>query len=137
MGISELRQRRAAIQHKIRENPTVITRLMYPMPDDGFGGQIPDPFGTPTEEMLTVRLSHETGLSVPKAGPVPAGESTNLQRFILADYQTVITEGELFEAIGKSWRVGAVDPLYASGGIIGYQAPLVEAADLPEGEVET
>lgn len=130
---AELTQRRKAIQNKIKENPTAIITYSKPMVDDWMGGLVEDPFGTPVaEDTRYVRISHEQGMTVPKNGPVPAGISTNLQRFILSDYQTVITEGETFEAIGKEWRIGPVDPLYASGGIIGYQAPLMEAADLDE-----
>ena len=129
---AELTQRRKAIQQKIKENPTAIISYTKPMVDDGMGGMIEDPFGDPVAaDTRYVRLSHEMS-SVPKNGTVPAGVSTNLQRFILSDFQTVITEGETFEAIGKEWRVGPVDTLYASGGIIGYQAPLMEAADFDE-----
>jgi len=135
---AELTQRRKAIQQKIKENPTAIITYSKSMIDDGMGGLIEDPYGTPVpDDTRYVRLSHEQGMSVPKQGTVPAGVSTNLQRFILSDYQTVITEGETFEAIGKEWRIGPVDPLYASGGIIGYQAPLMEAADLDDAEAET
>jgi len=135
---AELTQRRKAIQDKIKENPTAIITYSKPMVDDGMGGTVEDPYGTPVaDETRYVRISHEQGMSVPKEGIVPAGVSTNLQRFILSDYQTVITGGETFEAIGKEWRVGPVDSLYASGGIIGYQAPLMEAADLDEPETET
>lgn len=134
---AELTQRRKAIQDKIKENKTAIITYSKPLIDDGMGGLIEDPYGTPVaDETRYVRLSHEMS-TVPKEGTVPAGVSTNLQRFIISDYQTVITEGETFEAIGKEWRIGPVDTLYASGGIIGYQAPLMEAADLDEAEAAT
>jgi hypothetical protein len=55
--------------------------------------------------------------------------STNLQRFILADYQADIKHVDVFEAIGRSWKIGPVDPLKKFGGVIGYQAPLTDAAE--------
>lgn len=130
---TKLKQARDGIASKIRENPTTIIILRPPMVDDGFGGAIPDPFGTPTENVYTVRLSHERS-QVPENEPVPPGLSTNLQRFILADHLADIRQDDVFDAIGKSWKIGPVDPLYAYGGIKGYQAPLLEAAQVPEGE---
>lgn len=130
---AKLKQARDGIASKIRENPTIIIILRQPMIDDEFGGMIPDPFGTPTENVYTVRLSHERS-QVPENEPVPAGLSTNLQRFILTDHLADIRQDDVFDALGRSWKIGAVDPLYAYGGIKGYQAPLLEAAPVPEGE---
>lgn len=130
---SALKQALAGIAAKIQENPTTIIILRQPMVDDGFGGTIPDPFGTATENVYTVRLSHERS-QVPENEPVPAGLSTNLQRFILTDHLADIRQDDVFDALGRSWKIGPVDPLYAYGGVKGYQAPLLEAAPVPEGE---
>jgi hypothetical protein len=129
----ELKQARASIRAKIRENPSSIIILRTPMVDNGFGGEIPDPFGDPIEYVYKVRLSHERK-TVAEAETTPAGFSTNLSRFILADYKAVLIDGDIFDAIGKSWQIGKVDPLYAFGGIIGYQAPLREAAAVDQSE---
>lgn len=124
----ELQARREAIKRKIKNNMTAITISRLSLVDDGMGGMIEGPFGTPVTAPMRVRISHESSAgSVPKKGQVPAGFSTNLSRFILTDYLSEIFEGETFSAIGKEWVIGSVDPLYASGGIVGYQAPLQEA----------
>lgn len=129
---SALKQACAGVAAKISENPTTIIILRQPMIDDGFGGMIEDPLGDPQELVYTVRLSHERS-QVPENEPVPAGFSTNLQRFILTDHLADIRQDDVFDALGKSWKIGPVDPLYAYGGIKGYQAPLLEAAQVPEG----
>lgn len=123
---SLLKQLRTGIKKHIAESPTVITIFRQPLVDDGFGGTVESPTAAPDEFTMTVRLSHEQK-GPEKLESVPAGLSTNLSRFILVDYETVIYENDVFEAINKNWCVGPVDPLLKFGGIIGYQAPLREA----------
>lgn len=130
MRWSNLAQERDGIKKKIDENPTTIIVYRVPLISDGFGGMIPNPFGTEAQHVFRVRISHE------RKGPDanvqnPAGLSTGLSRFILADHKSGIEEGDLFDAIGMAWRIGPVDPLYSHGGIKGYQAPLFEASEAP------
>ena len=98
------------------------------MIDDGSGDGtlVPDYKGIPTPIKMTVRLSHERR-QAPDFSPVQAGFSTNLSRFIMTDYKTEIYRGDYFEAIDRGWRIGPVDTLEKFGGVIGYQAPLIEA----------
>ena len=124
----QVTQARRAIAFKIKENPSFITVLRQAMVDDGFGNQVPDPFGTPEEKHFKVRITHERA-QPEMAQNSSAGLSTNLQRFIIAGYKDLIQQGDVFghEATGKVYRIGPVDPLEKFGAIIGYQAPLVEA----------
>jgi hypothetical protein len=122
-----LKQARNGVKKVINESPENILIIRQPMTNDGFGNQVPDPFGTPTEHNYKVRISHERG-NPSILTDTSAGMSTNLQRFIMADYQADIEYGDVFEAIGRSWKIGPVDPLKKFGGIIGYQAPLTDAS---------
>ena len=133
-----LKQARDGIKKIINESPKNILIVRQPMTDDGFGGQVPDPFGTATEHNYKVRISHERG-DPDMLTDTSAGMSTNLQRFIMTDYQADIKHGDVFEAIGRSWKIGPVDPLEKFNGVIGYQAPLTDAAEAvptPEEEEE-
>ena len=133
----QVTQARRAIAFKIKENPSFITVLRQAMVDDGFGNQVPDPFGTPEEKHFKVRITHERA-QPEMAQNSSAGLSTNLQRFIIAGYKDVIQQGDVFdhEATGKVYRIGPVDPLEKFGAIIGYQSPLTEAGDVPQPEEE-
>jgi hypothetical protein len=122
-------QAREGIARIIGENPETVTVSRAAMVDDGFGGLVADPHGARSSVIVRCRLSHES------RGPVslaqsPAGLSTNLARFILVDHLTTIIAGDTFEALGRGWKIGAVDPLLNFGAIIGYQAPLVEASEV-------
>ena len=129
---SKIKQLRKASKQKIRINPVVIIIQRQQLTDDGFGGQIEDPLGTTdTLDPITVRLSHE------KSGPekmkeTSAGLSTNLQRFLFADYQADIQQGDIFEAEGRRWKIGPVDPMTQYGKTIEYQATITDAATVEE-----
>lgn len=121
-----LNQKRKAIQDKINLSPEVVTIYRNPLVDNGFGGLVENPTGTPVGHNIKCRVAHE------KKGPdsevdAPSGLSSNLSRFIITDYQTPIYKGETFTAIGKTFMVGAVDTLKMYGAVLGYQAPLTEA----------
>ena len=122
-----LKQARDGIRRLINENPETIIIYRKELKDDGFGGLIEDPFGDETPHTIKCRLSHEKKFPG-NLYPSPSGFTTNLSRFILVDHTVTIYEGDLFEAIDKEYRIGAVDPLLKFGGIIGYQAPLIEAS---------
>lgn len=116
------------MKRKINENPSTIILYRKPMTTSKLGGQVVNPFGTDIESIVKCRISHEKA-SVPVNKEVPVGFSTNLERFIETDYLNPIYEGEIFEyePLGKSFRIGPVDQLRASGGIYGYNATLMEA----------
>lgn len=130
MNNNLLRQARKAIQHKIKLSPTVLNMITLPLISDGFGGTMPNPSGPPVDVPIKVRVSHERN-QVPKNEEKNTGLSTNLSRFVSSDYKTVITEGlEISSYEGKKYKIGAVDTLEKYGGIIGYQAPLIEGSNV-------
>lgn len=133
MQIDRLREKRKAFESKIRENPTDITLSRKAMADDGFGGQVEDPFGAVTQIVLTVRIFRKRGIAVDLKGS-PNGFSTSLERALQTKHDAIVYEGETFSALGKSFVVGPVDPIVAFGGIVGYQADLKEAATVPGGD---
>lgn len=114
------------VQSNIAENPEKITITRQGTTSDGFGGTVIDPEDSGSNVTLTVRISHERA-QVPKYDPATSGLSTNLQRFILSDYQNEIQENDTFDYIDKAWRIGPVDTLIKFEGIYGYQAVLEEA----------
>jgi aconitase B len=121
-------QARDAIQRTIDENPSTVILMRAPLVDNGFGKMVPDPTAVKVPTELRCRLSHESRGPV-SLQPASVGLSTNLARFILVNWQTVIEEGDTFEALGRGWKIGAVDPLVSFGAVTGYQAPLVEAEE--------
>lgn len=103
--------------------------ITYPLISDEFGGTMPNTAGVAVNSKMTVRISHQRN-QVPANELKNTGLSTNLSRFILADYKTVITEGfEISAYAGKKYKIGAVDTLIKYGGTIGYQAPLIEGSN--------
>lgn len=119
-----LKQARQSIRQNIFENPSIAVWSSADMIDNGYGQMIPDPSGTVTEHKERVRLSHEQS-GVNSNEETPAGLGTSYTLFLLAAYNSGITEGLKITAGGVSYTVGAVDTLRAHGGVIGYQAPLV------------
>lgn len=127
--MSKLSQARKGIQFSINESPETIIIYRKPLTDNGFDGLIENPFGTETAHTIKCRLSHEKKFPG-NLDSSSAGFTQNLARFILVNYQTIIYENDIFESAlsEKSFKIGPVDPLYKFGGVIGYQASLIEAA---------
>jgi len=126
-----LRQARDMIQGIIDESPVSVIVYRDVFIDNGFDRLVADPFHVGAPQNLRGRISHEKK-AVEAVATTSAGLSTALSRYFLTNHKTEIREGEVFEAIGKRWRIGPVDVLRKFGGIVGYQAPLVEAAEVPE-----
>jgi hypothetical protein len=122
-----LDQCREAWQRTIKENPETIIVYRKAKVSNGFGGMIDDPFGAPVGVAIRIRLSH-----IQKAGdgPGPGGIAEDLGRYIMSDWKTIIYRDDIFEAIGKTWRVGIVDTIIQHGGIVGYRAPVIEASEI-------
>lgn len=132
MNFSLLSQKRKAITAQINLNPEFIIIYRATMVDDHSGGMVEDPTGAKTPYNIKCRISHE------QSGPdmddnKSSGLSTNLSRFIMTDYMNIIFKGDQFtDSYGRSWRIGPVDLLDKFGGVAGYQAPLIEAEEIPE-----
>ena len=121
-----LKQAREGINRLINENSEIIIIYRKPLIDDGFGGLVEDPHGDPVPHEIKCRIFHESKMPG-NFFPAPSGLSTNLSRAILVEHDVIIFDGDLFEAIEKRFKIGAVDPLIKFEGVTGYQAPLTEA----------
>lgn len=130
-----LKQARKSVKELIKESLERIIIYRKPLIDDGSGNgvMVEDPYGDPEEFEIKCRISHERR-QPSKLEDSAAGMSTNLQRFILVDWETNIYENDYFESndINKAFKIGPVDPLIKFGGITGYQAPLVEGEELSD-----
>ena len=132
MNETALIQKRKSVQDQISIDPEYIVIYRTVLVDDHEGGLCPDPFGSKDPVNIKCRISHE------QSGPnmdqtKGSGLSTNLSRFINTDYLNIIQQGDQFtDSLGKSWKIGPVDPLKKFGGIVGYQAPLIEAREIEE-----
>lgn len=123
-----LRQERRGIQKQVNEDPTTYTASRLPMVDDGFGGEIENPFGTPTEVTIKGRIAKD------KAGPFvlttgSVGLANVRDRYFFCDHRQDVREGDTF----ANWRVGNVEELHNFGGVIGKQAILHEASEVAQG----
>jgi hypothetical protein len=114
-------------KENIKENESsIVINRQDALVDDGFGGLIPDPNGTPIEIPIKCRIAHERG-QVPVNNDSPAGLSTNLNRFIQTYYTDEIKVNDTFTLDGLNWQINKVDPLRKFNGLIGYQGVLIEA----------
>lgn len=119
-------QQREAVKRMIKESQEDISISYLPMTSDGMSGEVEDPSGVPVIETLSCRIDHERKFPG-NYNTASVGLSTNLARFILTDWEHPIYVNGTFTAIGKGFKIGAVDPIKKYGGIIAYQAPLIEA----------
>jgi hypothetical protein len=127
MANAQLKQTRDAQRKIIRENPSRITLSRQPTTTDPITGEtVQDPTGTPTTHSIWCRITHERRM-VADNEQNPAGLSTNLQRMIMTDWENIPQENDTFTWNGRGYQVGPVDPIWKFGGIVGYQAPLMEA----------
>lgn len=124
-----VRQARQAIISQIKVNAARLTVYRYPLVES-FGELKPDFTKAPATHELVARIAHERK-AIPDSVAGSTGESTNLSRFIIADYKSDIKKYDRFRYEAKAWQVGDIDPLSYGGERTGYQAPLEEAADVP------
>lgn len=123
-------QARKSIAKLINESPEHIIIYRKPLILSSFGQYVESPTAEPEPKYLKVRISHIKNYLV-HTETSPAGFTQDLQRYILVDHNTKILDGDLFEASnGVKYRIGKIDPLIKFGGVIGYQAPLLEANDV-------
>lgn len=123
-----LRQLRNDVKRMIQESPSPITRYVPATVSDGFGGLVADPNGAWTTVAETVRISHEK-VNVQDNGETPVGLSTSLGLFVLAEYTSTITEGEILGDGERRYRVGPVDTFERFGGAYQKQAPIDIVSD--------
>jgi hypothetical protein len=128
-----LDQSRKAIQFHINEDPESIIIFSKPIISDGQGGYVDDPFSIPVPRNIKGRISKEhrfpdntqaTGVGLTTAG----------SWYLLVDWKTEIYKDEIFEARDRNWRIGPVAQIKEHGGVIAYEAPLIEAETAKKGE---
>jgi len=120
----QLTQAREAWQRTIDENPEVIILYRKATRVNSFGETVENPYGLQMPITAKVRISHESKVG---EGAGPGGLSEEMNRYIMVNYKTTILHGDVFEAIGKRFRIETVDPIHQYGGIAGYRASLIEA----------
>lgn len=96
------------------------------MVDDGFGGQVADPFGATTTVTFVGRLSHERN-GVRPVENVPSGLDTALSLFLQWRYDQTVNNDEVLSARGRLFKVGFPDPIKKFEGVYCNQAPLTPA----------
>lgn len=133
INVLALKQARDMFTRTIKENPTIVLIYRDVYVSDGFGGEVIDPFNVGAPVSIECRISHEKK-AVEQNSISPVGLSTNLARYISVAWNVSINENEVFEAMGRKWRIGPVDRLEKFGGVVGYQAPLKEAEIVEGGE---
>lgn len=124
-------QARKGIKKLVNANRTSIIIFRKPLKDDGFDGEIEDPFGVAAAVPVKCRLSHDA-IQPEKLGEAPSGFTSDIIRYILVDHNQDVVQDDEFEALDKRWKIGLVDSLYSFSLIIGYQAPLYEAETVPQ-----
>lgn len=116
-----LKQARRGFKQLIDENRETMTIAISADPSD--------PWASETNPEFTGRISHESSRQAPDLTENPAGLSTNLNRFLLVEYDVdFLQEGAIItDSSSRKWKLGPIDPLVKFGGVHGYQTPLEEA----------
>jgi hypothetical protein len=122
-----LDQAREAWQRTIDENSESITFHRKAQVSDGFDGTVDNPFGAETAIIEKVRLSHDAAIA---DGAGPGGIAEHLNRYLMLSHKSTIARNDVFDAIGKKWRVLSVDKIVKFHGIIGFRAPVIEAVSM-------
>ncbi len=121
---ARVKQLRDGVARLIDQNPTRVTYTRQPMVSNPLGGQVADPFGTPTTAMARVRISHERS-GTPANQPVPAGADTSMSLYVLTDYRAPLREGDIITAESRKWRVGPVNVFKHAGQVYKTEAVLI------------
>jgi hypothetical protein len=127
MRNSYLSAARKAFTSRVNLNPSRLTLTRQATTTDPItGNDVQDPSGNYTYPIVTARIQHERA-TVPENEDSPAGLSSDLERMIMSDYKNEIKTDDVFTWQGLKFKIGKVDPVYQYSGLVGYQAPLIEA----------
>ena len=125
-----LTQLRAGIKAAIAMNPVDIVMMRKTIGDDGMGGLVENPYGTLTSAPVHGRISKER--RGPEGGtPINTGLSTAGSFYLLVDHLTTIYKNDAFEWDDRRWRLDAVSQITQAGGVVAYEAPMIEAEEEP------
>ncbi len=126
---------RDAIARLVEESPTTITieRSTTPLKDDGTGRMIEDRNAVKTinKVSMRIRIAHDRKQPAVSDASHPGVFSTNNNRIATWAWNTDIKEGETFrdEDLDKTFAFRDVDVLRLFGGVVGYQAALIQAGE--------
>ncbi len=126
MNYAALEQERRSIKAIIDENPVAVIVWRRPMVADGFGGLVEDPFGELAPTSLRGRVS-KTTRGPEDYTPAPVGVDLVDPLYFLVDWQTSIYVNDTFEAMDRRWRLGPVTRIQQHGGVVAYEAPMIQA----------
>jgi hypothetical protein len=122
-------QSRDGIKQLIDNNPENIVILRKPLKDNGFDMLVEDPFGVPVPTSIRCRISKEAR-GPETYVPTAAGLKISETFYILVEHDVQIFVNDKFEARDRNWRIGPVSQIKSHGGIIAYEAPLIEATTI-------
>ena len=125
-----LTQLRTGIKTAIDMNPVDIVMMRKEMVSDGMGGLVENPYGTPVAYPVHGRISKER--RGPEGGtPINTGLSTAGSFYLLVEHTVTIYKNDPFEWNDRRWRLDAVSEIVQAGGVIAYEAPLIQAEEEP------
>ncbi len=130
MNDAAMWEERDRIKHLVDESPTVTVMFRRKLIPNRLGGMTTDPYGEPAEVIVRFRIAHDRQ-SPPEIGSQNGAFFTSdHNRIATWEWNTDIKEGDAFtdSDLDKRFVFGQVDALRKFGGIVGYQAPLMEAA---------
>ncbi len=130
MNVNAMWSQREGIATLVNESPTIVTIFRQKLIPNGMGELTPDPCGEPYSLTVKFRIAHEK-----KSPPEPGTQNgtfytSDYNRIATWTWDTDIRSGDAYTdpEIGRRFVFGRVDPLRIFGGIIGYQASIIEAA---------
>jgi hypothetical protein len=110
----------------IDENRESIIIYRRPLKDNLLGEMVEDPKSAPVPYPMKCRISKEaTGPETFRTSQ--AGLKISESMYILVDHLNLIYINDQFEARDRNWRIGPVSQIKRHGGVIAYEAPLIEA----------
>ncbi len=125
---------RDRIKQLVAVSPTTATmvRKSTKLVDNGFGKMVPDLFDTGSSVTVTFRLAHDKKAPAVSQGNEQGVFTTNNNRIATWAWDVDIQEGDTFTDadLGKTFAFRDVDVLRKYGGVIGYQAAIIEAGDV-------
>ncbi len=125
---------RDRIKQLVAVSPTTATmvRKSTKLVDNGFGKMLPDLFDTGSSVTVTFRLAHDKKAPAVSQGTEQGVFTTNNNRIATWAWDVDIQEGDTFTDadLGKTFAFRDIDVLRKYGGVIGYQAAVIEAGDI-------
>lgn len=131
MNEAALIQQRKAVQQIIDENSVTLRIGRKPLVDNGVGQMVDNPYGIDTITEVKGRIAKQQRF--PEGyGVNAAGFSIVGSWYLLVNHNAVIYKDDKFYARDRGWKIGPVAEIVRFGGVIAYEAPLIEAEETVE-----